>query len=62
MSENNSYKNGKRFLKHFSNGRERNMMEIADEEYIEIGEYENDNLPDTFYNEDMLGLYNWDEL
>lgn len=62
MSNDNPYKKGKRFFKHFSNGKERNMMEIADEEYIEMGDYENDNLPDEFYDEDSLGFYDWDEL
>ncbi len=63
MSEKNSFnKGGKKFLKHFSNEKERNMLEIADEEYIEFLYDENGNFPDSFYNEEQLGFYDWDEL
>jgi hypothetical protein len=62
MSEKFKNKDGKKFLKHFSNEKERNMLEIADEEYIEMADYENENLPDEFYDEENLGFYDWDEI
>lgn len=61
MSDRFKNKDGKRFLKHFSNEKERKMFEIADEEYIEMLNYENGNLPEDFYDEESLGFYDWDE-
>ena len=63
MSEDSYQKNKRRkFIKHFSSDTEKNRIQTADEEYLEMAYSDVDDLPDTFYGNGQFSFNDWEDV